>query len=91
MSHGKIDIVPIFYYVASNESGSEILPLRENVQQDETSETSIRKSSRLRGQPSYLSNYEVELNHFYILSCFFVGVACQNEPKSYYEAKGNSE
>ncbi|KAK9120307.1 hypothetical protein Syun_017924 [Stephania yunnanensis] len=47
------------------------------------------KSTREKRPPSYLQDYEVQLNHCTTLSCFFIG-AIGEEPASYDEAKDYS-
>ncbi|KAJ8632377.1 hypothetical protein MRB53_025713 [Persea americana] len=85
------DLAPFFGNEAFSEKGSSISPSGDNIKQDDITEAVIRKSSRQRKQPEYLTDYEVQLNHCSVLSCFLMGDACDNEPKSYVEAKGNSE
>lgn len=45
-----------------------------------------RRSAREKRQPSYLQNYEVQINQCTITSCFFARVVGE-EPASYKEAK----
>ncbi|KAL2466202.1 Uncharacterized protein Adt_42053 [Abeliophyllum distichum] len=72
------DLASLFGDVAISESGSNIIPSRENIQQDETIGTAIRRSSRQRNQPDYLADYEVQLNNCSFLSCFLIGYSCGN-------------
>ena len=47
----------------------------------------VRRSSREKRQPVHLKDYEMELNHCSITSCFLVG-ASNEEPECFEEAKG---
>lgn len=90
-AEGKIDLAPCFEDTASSERGNNIYSSKENINQDETPADVIRRSPRQRKQPDYLADYELQLNQFSVLSCFFIGDICEGEPKSYSEAKGISE
>lgn len=77
--------------VASSERGSNISSSGENIHEAETSDAVLRRSLRQRKQPDYLGDYEVQMNHSSVLSCFFIKDTCDGEPKSYNEAKRISE
>ena len=51
-------------------------------------ETIVRRSTRESRQPSYLDDYEVQLNYSIVTSCFFIGSICDDEPKFYRDAQG---
>ena len=88
MDRGTADLALFLGDTASSERGRKVSPSGENTQQ---AETVIRKSSRQRKQHDYLNDYEVQLNNCTVLSCFLMGDAYGDEPKSYNEAKGISE
>lgn len=71
---------------ASREKGSNITPTEENIQQEETTRTVLRSTSRQRRQPDYLADYDCS-----VVSYFFTRGSCEDEPTSYNEAKGISE
>ncbi|KAF7840585.1 pyrophosphate--fructose 6-phosphate 1-phosphotransferase subunit beta [Senna tora] len=50
-------------------------------------EQNTRRSSRERKQPDYLKDYEVQLNHCTVTSCFFAGESNEEEPTCYEDAK----
>lgn len=85
---GKIDLAPFYEDVASSERGSNIYSCQENIQQDEISDGVTQRSSRQRKLPYYLTYYEIQLNQSSLFSCFFIGDACESEPKFYNKAKG---
>nr|DAD45748.1 TPA_asm: hypothetical protein HUJ06_003978 [Nelumbo nucifera] len=64
-----------------------LAPLFDNAASNERDEPMIRKSSRQRKQPDYLADYEVQLNHCSVLTCFLMADSCENEPRSYNETK----
>lgn len=82
---GTIDLSP-FPDGASRERGSNITHTEENIQQEETTGTVLRRTTRQRRQPDYLDDYDCS-----VVSCFFTGGLCEDEPTSYNEAKGISE
>ena len=51
-------------------------------------ETVVRRSTRESRQPSYLDDYEVQLNYSIVTSSFFMGSVCDDEPKFYRDAQG---
>ncbi|KAF7843277.1 Retrovirus-related Pol polyprotein from transposon TNT 1-94 [Senna tora] len=53
-------------------------------------EQNTRRSSRERKQPDYLKDYEVQLNHCTVTSCFFAGESNEEEPTCYEDAKDSS-
>lgn len=90
-AEGKVDLEPFSENVASSERGSNISSSGENIHEAETSDAVLRRSLRQRKQPDYLGDYEVQMNHSSVLSCFFIKDTCDGEPKSYNEAKRISE
>ncbi|KAJ8617203.1 hypothetical protein MRB53_013389 [Persea americana] len=62
---GTIDLSP-FPDGAPSERGSNITPIEENIQQEETTGTVLRRTSRQRRQPDYLADYGCS-----VVSCFF--------------------
>lgn len=65
--------------------------LRTESSGSEDDEQITRKSTREKKQPCYLKDYEVQLNHFTVTSCFFAGALNDEEPASYEQAKGHQE
>ncbi|KAM7494627.1 hypothetical protein LguiB_029236 [Lonicera macranthoides] len=74
--------------IQQGEIVSQAHPFGENNQQVEVM---TRKSSRQRKQPDYLADYEARLNPCTVVSYFLTCDTCENEPKSYNEAKGTDE
>ncbi|KAA8540328.1 hypothetical protein F0562_024753 [Nyssa sinensis] len=58
-NRGTADLSPFFGDDASSEKGSNTTSSGETIQQDEVIGTAIRRSSRQRQQPDYLTDYEV--------------------------------
>lgn len=56
---GITDLAPFFGNEAFSEKGSSISPSGDSIQQDDIIEVVMRKSSRQRKQPGYLTGYEV--------------------------------
>lgn len=59
----KIELEPFFDSADNNSSNS----VEENAHQEEVIEARMRRSSRQRRQPTHLTNYEVQLNHCYVV------------------------
>lgn len=91
VAEGKVDLESFSEDAASSERGSNISSSSENIHQAETSDAVLQRSLRQRKQPDYLGDYEVQMNHSSVLSCFFIGDTCDGEPKSYNKAKGIAE
>ncbi|KAL0340336.1 UNVERIFIED_CONTAM: Retrovirus-related Pol polyprotein from transposon TNT 1-94 [Sesamum radiatum] len=69
------------------EENSESPTPNKNASRKEGDDNSVRRSLREKRQPVHFNDYEVQLNHCSITSCFFVG-ASSDEPECYEEAKG---
>ena len=81
----------LFGDACANEKEGNLPPSEVNIQQNDSMEPVTRMSSRHRRQPEYLADYEVQLNHCSVLSCFLLGDAYGNEPRSFNEAKDSVE
>ncbi|OIS98412.1 hypothetical protein A4A49_60872, partial [Nicotiana attenuata] len=53
---------------------------------DGAEQQTTRRSTREKQQPSYVKDYQVQLNYYSITSCFFIG-RLDDEPASFEEAK----
>ncbi|KAK3005199.1 hypothetical protein RJ639_016441 [Escallonia herrerae] len=51
----------------------------------------LRRSAREKRHPSYLKDYEVQVNQSTVSSCFFLGAVDNSEPSCYEAAKGIPE
>ncbi|KAG6397731.1 hypothetical protein SASPL_143901 [Salvia splendens] len=60
----------------------------ENLHQYETIEAGTQRSDRQRIPPAHLADYEVEVNLSSVDYVFLMGYSCDDEPKSYDDAKG---
>ena len=74
------------FSIAIDIQGKEITEATTNI------EVAIRKNSqRQKKLPDHLSDFVVDINQFYVLSCFVMGDTSEYELKLYKEAKGISE
>ena len=80
------DLLPVCGDTESNDKRS-ITTSGENVQQSETIEAGARRSDRQRRPPTHLADYEVEVNLSSVIYAFLMGESCDDEPKSYDDAK----
>ncbi|KAG6424918.1 hypothetical protein SASPL_115341 [Salvia splendens] len=80
------DLLPICGDAESNDKRS-ITTSGENVQQSETIEARARRSDRQRRPPTHLADYEVEVNLSSMIYVFLMGESCDDELKSYDDAK----
>lgn len=82
-------IEQVSHNVDSEYQGSDVsTTLRRNASRRECGEDVIRRSLREERQLDYLKDYEVQLNHCSITSCFFIGASNEEEWGCYEEAKG---
>ncbi|GJZ55387.1 integrase [Tanacetum coccineum] len=64
---------------------------RNHVSDDVDVEQSERRPARDKRQPSYLDDYEVNINNCSVTQCFFTGAVVVGEPTCYEEAKGKAD
>ncbi|GJY50843.1 retrovirus-related pol polyprotein from transposon TNT 1-94 [Tanacetum coccineum] len=64
---------------------------RNHVSDDVDVEQSERRPARDKRQPSYLDDYEVNINNCSVTQCFFTGGVVVGEPTCYEEAKGKAD
>ena len=83
----SISNLPLFSEkTISYNEGTKVSMNEENNQSDEVL---TRRSMRQKQLPSYLNDYEVDINQFSVLTCFSMNE--ENEPKCYEEASGVCE
>ncbi|KAG6384430.1 hypothetical protein SASPL_155755 [Salvia splendens] len=81
------DLLSVCGDAESNDKRSITTSSGENVQQSETIEAGARRFDRQRRPPTHLVDYEVEVNLSSMIYASLMGESCDDEPKSYDDAK----
>ncbi|KAK3023537.1 hypothetical protein RJ639_044891 [Escallonia herrerae] len=74
-----------------NTQNSEGILNSSTLENDNEVRCALRRSTREERHPSYLKDYEVQVNQSTVSSCFFLGAVDNSEPSCYEAAKGIPE